>query len=91
MHLPVGQVALIHLTSKYVIHSFFVPQFRIKRDAVPGLDGRIWLQPTKAASIEIVCAELCGLGHYRMRGFLTLESPEAFQQWLVQTKAEQSS
>lgn len=88
LHLPVGQVALIHLTSKDVIHSFFVPQFRIKRDAVPGLSGRIWLQPTKAANVEIVCAELCGLGHYRMRGFLTLESPEAFQQWLAQTVTE---
>ncbi|MBI3324532.1 MAG: cytochrome c oxidase subunit II, partial [Candidatus Omnitrophica bacterium] len=78
-------------TSKDVIHSLFLPQFRLKRDAVPGLTGRVWLQATKTGSFEIVCAELCGLGHYRMRGFLTVESPEEFQQWLLATQAEQAS
>ena len=91
LHLPVNQVVLVHLTSKDVIHSFFLPQFRLKRDAVPGLTGRVWLQATKTGNFEIVCAELCGLGHYRMRGFLTIESLEEFQQWLITTKAEQSS
>jgi len=87
LHLPVNQVVLVHLTSKDVIHSLFLPQFRLKRDAVPGLTGRVWLQATKTGSFEIVCAELCGLGHYRMRGFLTVESPEEFQQWLLETQA----
>jgi len=89
LHLPVGQVVLVHLKSKDVIHSFFLPQFRLKRDAVPGLTGRIWLQATKTGQYEIVCAELCGLGHYRMRGFVTIESSEAFRAWLATTKAEQ--
>ena len=90
LHLPVGQVVLVHLTSKDVIHSFFLPQFRLKRDAVPGITGRVWLQATKPGHDEIVCAELCGLGHYRMRGFVTIESPQEFQAWLEQANAEQS-
>jgi cytochrome c oxidase subunit 2 len=80
-HLPVGQVVLVNLKSKDVIHSLFLPQFRLKRDAVPGITGRVWLE-----AFEIVCAELCGLGHYRMRGFVTVESPAAFQAWLEQTR-----
>ena len=90
LHLPVGQVVLVHLKSKDVIHSFFVPQFRTKLDAVPGLTGRLWVQPTKTAQVEMVCAELCGLGHYRMRGYVTIDSPEAFHAWLEQTRAEQT-
>ena len=90
LHLPVGQVVLVHLTSKDVIHSFFLPQFRLKRDAVPGITGRVWLQATKPGHDEIVCAELCGIGHYRMRGFVTIQSPQEFQAWLEQTNAEQA-
>ena len=91
LHLPVNHTVLIHLKSKDVIHSFFVPQFRMKLDAVPGLTGRLWLSATKTGNYEIACAELCGLGHYRMRGFLTIESPEAFQAWLAQMRAEQQT
>lgn len=91
LHLPVHRTVLIHLKSKDVIHSFFVPQFRLKLDAVPGLTGRLWVSATKTGRFEIACAELCGLGHYRMRGFLTVESPEAFEQWLAQTAKERSS
>ena len=90
LHIPVGQVVLIRLTSKDVIHSFFLPQFRLKRDAVPGLTSRVWLQATQTGQFEIVCAELCGNGHYRMRGFLTIDTPEAFQAWLANERAEQS-
>jgi cytochrome c oxidase subunit 2 len=79
---------LLHLKSKDVIHSFFVPQFRVKRDAVPGMTSRLWVSATKAGNYEIACAELCGLGHYRMRGFLVLEPAEAFQAWLAATQAE---
>ena len=83
LHLPVQKSVLVHIKSKDVIHSFFVPQFRMKQDAVPGITGRIWLTATKTGNYEIACAELCGLGHYRMRGFLTIESPEAFKTWLA--------
>ena len=91
LHLPVHETVLIRLKSKDVIHSFFVPQFRMKLDTVPGLTGRLWISTTKTGSYEIACAELCGLGHYRMRGFLTIESAEAFHEWLAKTLAEQQT
>ena len=91
LHLPVHQTVLIRLKSKDVIHSFFVPQFRMKQDAVPGLTGHVWIAATKTGQFEIACAELCGLGHYRMRGYLTIESPEDFAAWLIKTRQEQAS
>ena len=87
LHLQLQRTALIHIKSKDVIHSFFVPQFRMKRDAVPGMTSRIWVTPTKAGNYEIACAELCGLGHYRMRGFLTIEPPGAFDAWIASQSA----
>ena len=89
LHLPVGQTVLFQIRSKDVIHSFFVPQFRMKQDAVPGLTTHLWVNPTKAGNYEIACAELCGLGHYRMRGFVVVETPEALAAWLAQQLAEQ--
>lgn len=87
LHLPVGQPVIVRLRSKDVIHSFFLPQFRLKQDAVPGLPGRVWLQAERTGRWEIACAELCGLGHYRMKGFLTVETPAQFAAWLAATKA----
>ena len=91
MHLPVHQVALLHIKSKDVVHSFFVPQFRIKQDATPGVTSRMWVETTRTGNFEIACAELCGMGHYRMRGFLIIEPPEAFEAWLAEMLAEQES
>ena len=90
MHIPVGKPIRVRLTSisksgKHpVIHSFFLPEFRIKQDVVPGLPTEIWFQAIKPGKFEIACAELCGLGHYRMRGFLTVHTEEGFQAWLKQ-------
>ena len=89
LHLPVGRTVLLRLRSKDVIHSFFVSQFRVKQDAVPGLTVPLWVQAVKSGQYDIACAELCGLGHYRMRGFLTVESPDAFNAWIAQLQAEQ--
>ena len=91
LHLPVHQTVLFHIKSKDVIHSFFVPQFRMKQDAVPGLTSRMWVSATKPGKFEIACAELCGLGHYRMRGFLIIEPREAVDAWIAKTLAEHSS
>lgn len=88
LHIPVGKIVLIHLKSKDVIHSFFVPQFRMKLDAVPGITGHLWVSATKTGNYEIACAELCGNSHYRMRGFLVIDTPDGFQKWLEQTLAE---
>jgi len=83
MHVPVGKPVRVRLHSKDVIHSFFLPNFRMKQDAVPGMGIEVWFTPTTAGQYEIACAELCGLGHYRMRAFLTVdESQDAFNKWL---------
>jgi len=94
LHLPVDRPAFIRLSSKDVIHSFGVPEMRVKQDAVPGLEIPLWFTPTVTSAemrerkgnpdfnYEIACAQLCGLGHYRMRGFVTVETAEEFQAWL---------
>ncbi len=90
MHVPVGKPVRLRLRSKDVIHSFFLPNFRMKQDAVPGMAIEVWFTPTKTGTYEIACAELCGLGHYRMKAALTVdESQEKFNQWLQQKAAEQ--
>lgn len=95
LHLPVDQPALIHLSSKDVIHSFALKEMRIKQDTVPGLSIPVWFVPTVTTeemrarkgqdgyNYEISCAQLCGIGHYRMRGFMTIHTQEGFQQWLT--------
>jgi cytochrome c oxidase subunit 2 len=100
LHLPVGKPALIELSSKDVIHSFDLAEFRVKQDAVPGMSIPVWFVPTVTTdamrqrkgnpefNYEIACAQLCGLGHYRMRGYVTIDTPEAFQQWLVEQQPE---
>jgi cytochrome c oxidase subunit 2 len=84
MHLPVNKPAIIYVTSKDVIHSFKIPAMRVMQDAIPGTVVPMWFTPAKTGSYEIVCAQLCGLGHYRMRGFLTVESQEEFDKWIKQ-------
>jgi cytochrome c oxidase subunit 2 len=88
LHFPVGRPLIVTLRSKDVIHSFFLPEFRVKQDAVPGMTTRIWLEATRVGNWEIACAELCGLGHYRMKGFVTVETPEEFERWLAETARE---
>jgi cytochrome c oxidase subunit 2 len=82
MHAVVNRPVRLRLRSKDVIHSFFLPHFRVKQDSVPGMAIEIWFTPTKTGQFEIACAELCGLGHYRMRAFLTVESQAEFDKWL---------
>jgi cytochrome c oxidase subunit 2 len=94
LFLPVNKPVIIRLRSKDVIHSFGVPEFRVKQDAVPGLTIPIWFIPTITTAemrtrtgkpefqYEIACAQLCGLGHARMRGFVTVQTAEEFQTWM---------
>jgi cytochrome c oxidase subunit 2 len=91
LHFPVGRPLIVTLHSKDVIHSFFLPEFRVKQDAVPGMTTRIWLEATRTGHWEITCAELCGLGHFRMKGFVTVESAEEFERWLAETAREAAS
>jgi len=90
MHVPVGKPVRVRLRSKDVIHSFFLPNFRVKQDAVPGMGIEVWFTPTIPGEYEIACAELCGLGHYRMKAALTVDaSEEKFNQWLQEKAKEQ--
>ena len=103
LYLPVNRPIIVKLRSKDVIHSFGVPEFRVKQDAVPGLTIPIWFIPnittadmrTKLAKpefqYEIACAQLCGSGHAKMRGFVTVVSAEEFQKWLDEKVQEQSA
>jgi cytochrome c oxidase subunit 2 len=84
LHVPVNRPVVAMLTSEDAIHSFFVPAFRIKQDAVPGMHIRVWFQATKEGTYELGCAELCGLGHYRMRATVTVHSQEDYDRWAAQ-------
>jgi cytochrome c oxidase subunit 2 len=88
MHLPVNKPALVYLSSKDVTHSFSLPEMRVKQDVVPGMRIPVSWTPTLPGEYQIACAQLCGLGHYRMRGFLTIETPEQYQIWLDGKQAE---
>jgi cytochrome c oxidase subunit II len=94
LHFVKNKQALIYLKSSDVLHSFFLPHLRIKQDAVPGLTIPVWFDADTAntsGDYELVCAELCGWGHYKMRGRVTVHETESdFQQWLDDKLAEQN-
>lgn len=78
---PAGRPVIVQLSSKDVIHSFGVPVMRVKQDAIPGMTIPVWFTPTRAGEYEIVCSQLCGLGHYKMRGVLRVVEPAEYQRW----------
>jgi len=82
LYLPVDRPVLVHLSSKDVIHSFGLYEMRVKQDAVPGLSIPVWFIPNRIGEYEIACSQLCGLGHFRMRGFVTVQSAADFQKWM---------
>ena len=81
LHVPVNKTIRIALKSKDVIHSFFVPNFRLKQDAVPGHEIPVWFKATKPGKYEVPCAELCGFGHSGMKGWLYVQTPEEYEAW----------
>jgi cytochrome c oxidase subunit 2 len=100
LHVPVNRPVLIHLSSKDVIHSFGLYEMRVKQDAVPGLEMPIWFVPTVTTAdmrarlgkadfdYEITCSQLCGLGHFRMRGYVVVQSDAEYAAWMAdQVKA----
>lgn len=86
LHIPVHQPVIAQLSSKDVIHSFGIPVMRLKQDVIPGQVIPVWFEAAKTGNFEIACAQLCGLGHYRMRGFFTVETEDEFQAWWNQMK-----
>ena len=82
LHVPVDRPVIIELSSKDVIHNFCLPHMRIAADAIPGSLIPMWFKPIKTGTYEIVCGQLCGLGHYGMKGTLVVDSPPEYQAWL---------
>ncbi len=82
LHLPVGEDVLLVIKSQDVLHSFFLPNLRVKQDVVPGMRQTIWFKSKKSGVFDIVCAELCGWGHYKMKGRVTFEPRAEFEAWL---------
>ncbi len=87
LHFPVNRPILIQLESEDVLHSFFIPQLRVKQDAVPGMTIPVWFEATKTGGYQIGCAELCGLGHYRMRARVTIHEPDEYERWHAERAA----
>ena len=79
--LPVYQTVVVHLASRDVVHSFTLNEMRVKQDANPGMVSRVWFTPIATGKWDIACSQLCGLGHYRMRGEYRVVTPEEWQKW----------
>jgi len=88
LDVPDGRPILVHLRSEDVIHSFFLPEMRVKQDALPGKSIRVWFEATEPGDYVIGCAELCGLGHYRMQGQLTVHAAADYDAWTEAARAE---
>ncbi len=82
LHVPAGRKVKVTMTTEDVIHSFYVPAFRIKLDVVPGKYSTVWFEPTKAGRYHLFCAEYCGTGHSRMIGWIDVMEASEYQAWL---------
>lgn len=79
--LPVYQTVVVQLSSRDVVHSFTLNEMRVKQDANPGMVSRVWFTPIATGKWDIACSQLCGLGHYRMRGEYRVVTPEEWEKW----------
>ena len=86
LHVPVNKTVRIALRSKDVIHSFFVPSFRLKQDAVPGRNIPVWFKATQTGKYELPCAELCGFGHSGMKGWVFVHDQAEYDAWAAEKK-----
>lgn len=89
LHVPFGKPVLIQLRSEDVQHSFFLPALRIKQDALPGLQIPVWFEANKPGVYDLVCAELCGWGHYKMKAHVIVEPEEEYQAYLKNLTQQQ--
>jgi len=82
LHLPLNKPVKMLLRSQDVLHDFYVPEFRARMNMVPGMVTSFWFTPTRPGRYEVLCAQLCGVGHYNMRGYVVVEDEAAFRTWL---------
>ena len=87
MNLPVDKPAIIYLSTQDVIHSLGIAEMRVKQDAIPGMEIPMWFVPTRAGDYQVNCSQLCGLGHYRMKAEVTIQSQAEFDAWLAEELA----
>ena len=87
MNLPVDKPVIVYLSSQDVIHSMGIAEMRVKQDAIPGIQVPVWWVPTVMGDFEVNCSQLCGLGHYRMRGFVSITSQADYEAWLAEEAA----
>jgi len=88
LHIPIGRPIYLKLRSKDVVHSFYLPNFRTKIDAIPGSTTRLWFQAKEAARVEIGCAQHCGVSHYKMRGWLEATPEDEYRTWLARAEVD---
>jgi len=86
IHVPIGQPVKVLLRAVDVLHDFYVPEFRAKMDIIPGMITYFWFTPTRTGTFDVLCAELCGVGHHIMRGKVMVDSEADYQTWLGQQK-----
>ena len=89
LHIPVNRAVRVNLRAEDVIHSFFLPEFRLKQDAIPGREILVWFEATRTGEFTLACAELCGLGHYRMKGTVYVHTEADFQSWAASRAEEE--
>ena len=87
MNLPVNKPVIVYLSSQDVIHSMGIAGMRVKQDAIPGMQIPVWWTPTVTGEFEVNCSQLCGLGHYRMRAAVTVQTEAEFSAWLAEEAA----
>ena len=87
----VDQKVVLAIKAEDVLHSFFVPNLRLKQDVVPGMKQFVWFEATQIGEYEIVCAELCGWGHYKMKGNVIVKSKADYEAWLKEAYAKQEA
>jgi len=90
LHVPVNKVVRVYLGSKDVIHSFYLPNLRLRQDAVPGRTILVWFEATKPGKYELPCSQLCGFGHSGMKGWLYVHTPEEYTKWAQENLAAKS-
>src|ERR1051325_3734278 len=90
LHVPLGRPVRLTMTSEDVIHSFYMPAFRVKMDVVPGRYGEMWFEPTKVGQYHLFCAEYCGTKHSGMIGSIYVMEPQDYQNWLSGGAAQDS-
>jgi cytochrome c oxidase subunit 2 len=90
LHLPLGETVKLEMQAADVIHSFWVPELRVKQDVVPGTVQPYVVTPTKEGRYPVICTELCGIGHSTMRTWVVVESPEKFEAWLDEMRPDPS-